>query len=208
VRIDHIIIGVRDLEDAALRFETSYGLRSLPGGRHPGGTANRIVPLAPPEYIELLAVAEAGSEADLWLSPLLTEGDRIVGWALQVADIESVGLRLGRAPSPGSITHDDGTTGHWRFVGGMSPNRPFFIAYDGDMAHRSARQRANYERANHPSRPGGVEWIEVGGDESRLRRWIGMDQLPGMRFVGGEPGVRSIGVSAPTGELVIDEQLA
>ena len=47
MRIDHAIIGARDIDAVADRLWEQHGLASLPGGRHPGwGTHNRIVPLA------------------------------------------------------------------------------------------------------------------------------------------------------------------
>lgn len=205
VRIDHVIIGVSNLDEAAARFEKTYGLRPVVGGRHPGGTANRSVPLAPPQYLELLT-AQPDSEAEEWLSPMLVDGDRIVGWAIEVDDIAAVGHRLGRPASPGGITHEDGSIGAWRTVGGVSPNRPFFIAYDADRESRLARWQDRQSGGDQPVLPGAIEWIELGGDESRLRRWIGADQLP-LRFVGGEPGVRAVGISMPGGDLIVNERL-
>jgi hypothetical protein len=58
VYLDHVIYGTRDLDETAAQLEQMYGLRFLPGGRHPGGTINRFAPLAPPQYFELLAVEE------------------------------------------------------------------------------------------------------------------------------------------------------
>ena len=49
MRIDHAIIGARDIEAVADRLWEQHGLASLQGGRHPGwGTHNRIVPLGGP----------------------------------------------------------------------------------------------------------------------------------------------------------------
>ena len=36
MRIDHVIIGARDIEAVADRLWERHGLASLPGGRHPG----------------------------------------------------------------------------------------------------------------------------------------------------------------------------
>lgn len=44
--IDHLIVCVGDLDEAARSFKDRLGLNSVEGGRHPGhGTANRIIPL-------------------------------------------------------------------------------------------------------------------------------------------------------------------
>ena len=56
VQIDHIVIGVRNLDAAQAQFEDRYGLTTIEGGRHPGwGTANRLVPLGA-AYLELVTV--------------------------------------------------------------------------------------------------------------------------------------------------------
>jgi hypothetical protein len=54
--IDHAVLGVVDLDRAAVQLFERYGLSSVVGGRHPAwGTENRIVPLGE-SYLELLAV--------------------------------------------------------------------------------------------------------------------------------------------------------
>ena len=46
MKIDHAVLAVADLNDAAQRLRARTGLASIPGGRHPAwGTENRIVPL-------------------------------------------------------------------------------------------------------------------------------------------------------------------
>jgi hypothetical protein len=58
VQIDHIVIGVRDIDNAAAQFEARYGLTTIEGGRHPGwGTANRLIPLGA-AYLELVTVVD------------------------------------------------------------------------------------------------------------------------------------------------------
>lgn len=55
-RIDHIIIGAKDLKAAADYFYEEYGLASYVGGKHQGwGTENIIVPLGE-GYLEIAAV--------------------------------------------------------------------------------------------------------------------------------------------------------
>lgn len=55
-RIDHIIIGAKDLQAAGDHINNTYGLASYVGGRHQGwGTENIIVPLGE-AYLEIAAV--------------------------------------------------------------------------------------------------------------------------------------------------------
>ena len=56
--IDHLIVCVGDLDEAARSFKDRLALDSVEGGRHSGhGTANRIIPLGGC-YVELLAVVD------------------------------------------------------------------------------------------------------------------------------------------------------
>ena len=55
-RIDHIIIGAKDLQAAGDHIYNTYGLASYVGGRHQGwGTENIIIPLGE-AYLEIAAV--------------------------------------------------------------------------------------------------------------------------------------------------------
>ena len=57
-RIDHVVLGVRDLDGAARRLLEDFGLASVFGGHHVGwGTGNLIVPLGL-NYVELLGVVD------------------------------------------------------------------------------------------------------------------------------------------------------
>jgi hypothetical protein len=55
---------------------------------------------------------------------------------------------------------------------------------------------------DHRKEPRGITWLEVGGDEQVMRDWLGdeADQLP-LRYVGGEPGLRAIGIDFEDGEI-------
>ena len=45
---DHLVVAVPDLAAGVAEFEESTGVRSIPGGSHPGrGTANHLVPMVP-----------------------------------------------------------------------------------------------------------------------------------------------------------------
>ena len=55
-RVDHIIIGAKDLKAAGDHIYDTYGLASYLGGRHQGwGTENIIVPLGE-AYLEIAGV--------------------------------------------------------------------------------------------------------------------------------------------------------
>lgn len=94
-RIDHVMYGVAALDAAAARFEAELGLTVLAGGTHPGGTSNRIVDCRDGSYVELIAVDNPTDEVALWIQSQIAAGIRLLGWAVQVDDIETVAARLG-----------------------------------------------------------------------------------------------------------------
>jgi catechol 2,3-dioxygenase-like lactoylglutathione lyase family enzyme len=61
--IDHLVLGVRDLDAAAASYER-LGFTVTPRGVHPWGTWNRLVQLADQSFLELLAVGEAEKIAE------------------------------------------------------------------------------------------------------------------------------------------------
>src|SRR4029453_4960474 len=86
LRLDHVVLAVRDLDAPGTRILNELGLGSLPGGRHPGwGTGNRIVPLGY-EYVELLAVVDPmeaeSSPEGRWISNASCWGARFPAWAV------------------------------------------------------------------------------------------------------------------------------
>ena len=66
MQIDHVMYGVRDLEEARSRFQHSYGLTAVSGGVHPdAGTANVILPVGNDQYVELITVVDPQPEHPL-----------------------------------------------------------------------------------------------------------------------------------------------
>jgi glyoxalase-like protein len=211
LELDHVILVVGDLEEAAARIERDYGLVSLPGGIHPEGTANSVVPLHNSQYLELLTAhdREACSRDDIGrrVLSLIERGGGLAWWGLQTDAIDSIAARTGIEPIPGSIQDADGnTTGSWR---GIDPPDdrggalPFFIQYDQDLAARAARWEERHRQAAHPSGASGFAWVEVAIDEALLRDWVGDPRLP-VRLNAGPEGIRRVGLATQGGELVIE----
>lgn len=204
VRLDHVVLGVRDLDDAAVRLRQEHGLRFLRGGRHPGGTVNSVAPLAPPQYLELLAVVDVGGALARRVQALIEAGRCLLGWAIGVDDIELIAAQLGRRVEAGSITRADGSISSWRFVSDPSDESlPFFIAYGGDPAARLQWWQGRVRQAGSEDF-GGFTFVEVGGDHERIRSLLADADLP-VRFASGRPGLHAVGVSGPTREIVLRE---
>ncbi|HEV3230957.1 MAG TPA: VOC family protein [Candidatus Dormibacteraeota bacterium] len=203
LEIDHVLIAVGNLDSAADRLRDTYGLESVEGGRHPGwGTANRIVPLGG-EYLELIGVVDpdeaSASPFGSWLMERVEDGDHLLRCCLRPSDLSATAERLGADPLPGSRVTDNGHSVHWRLVGleaAMSDNLPFFIEWHPESPH------PGHTRVEHPSGALGIAWVEIGGDRDRLRDWLG-DDAAAIHLVGGQPGVRRVGIITPEGDIVL-----
>jgi Glyoxalase-like domain len=203
--IDHVVFGTRDLEATAEGLVERSGLASVPGGRHTGlGTGNRIVPLGGP-YLELIAVLDekeaAGAPFGRWLAEQLSSGDGLTGWCLATDDLDPVASRLGLTPAEWTRQRPDGTVLRWRLAGlerAMDdPSLPFFIEW-----HIRPDDHPGLTVVPHRIRPMGIAEIEVGGDATRLERWLGGAPLP-VRCRGGPPGVRSLRIATEGGEVIL-----
>ena len=203
LEVDHVLIAVANLDEAAQRFEEEYGLKSIPGGTHPGwGTANRIVPLGR-EYLELIGVEDPdealGHPFGRWMLERVADGDHLLRCCLRPHNIDELAERIGQEPVPGSRETPGGESVHWRLAGleaAMTENLPFFIEWSPESDHPGAKD------VRHPSNAMGIAWVEIGGDPARLREWLGED-VAAVKLVGGAPGVRSVGVIAPDGDITL-----
>jgi len=203
--IDHVVLAVRDLGASADRLWDEHGLRFAPGGRHPQwGTANMIAPLGN-DYVELLGVVdeEVGSANMLGrtLMDLSADGDRWFSVCLADGDIDATAARLGLRVRPGARTRPDGTEVRWRGAGieerGEDLCLPFFISWDVPAGLHPgaapAEHRIPVER---------VAWVEVGGDEARLRDWLDGADVP-IRVVDGDPRVHAVGIGFRDGDEIV-----
>jgi catechol 2,3-dioxygenase-like lactoylglutathione lyase family enzyme len=174
MRIDHVIYGTSDLDAASARFEAA-GLGVEPGGAHEGiGTHNRIVPLGA-DYVELLAILDAGMAATSPLGRLIADriarGDGWMGWGVGVADAAAVAERLG------ATLLEVRRQGTGRLAGLPEALTDGFLPF---FIQREAR-----------TGPGGIDRVEVAGDARRLSAWLGGAELP-IDVVDGPPALRAV----------------
>jgi Glyoxalase-like domain len=204
VQIDHIVIGVRDLDAAQAQFEDRYGLTTVEGGRHPGwGTANRLVPLGD-AYLELVTVVDkaeaASSDFGRWVSAML-DGNSRFGWAVRTDDLDRTASRLGLDVADGSRRSRAGHLLHWRIAGvaraAQDSSLPFFIEWGAGTPLPG--------QATVMHRVGAVALGEltVNGNEQRVHEWVGRSSLP-IQVTSGAPGVASFTVLTSTNTIVVD----
>lgn len=115
--IDHIVADDDDV-DTLTASHRAAGFTVTPGGRHPWGTHNALVPLDDGSYIELLSFWKDDHDAHRRHS-LLQKGGGLIEFMLTSDDIESDILAVnGRGagyanPVPGSRVRPDGIKVGW-----------------------------------------------------------------------------------------------
>lgn len=200
--LDHVIIGVPDLDDAAALLLVRHGLISLPGGEHPAwGTRNRIVPLGGC-YLELVAVADAAVAETAgfgrWISAMAA-GDASWGWVVRSSDLDATAARLGLEIGSGERQRPDGVRLSWRVAGipGDDPAerlRPFFIQWDDGTPMPGA------VAVPHPAGQVVVQSVTASG--TGLEQWLG-SPVPIVDLVPGLGGIERVALLGDDGELVV-----
>lgn len=146
--LDHILLGVANLDEGMRAFERATGVAAMRGGRHPSmGTENALVSLGDGRYLELIAPRADADAADPFVRQLRAlRAPTVVGWAVHVPDAAKAAALLTRAgfptstPQPGSRVTPAGLTLHWTTFDVPAPSidiAPFFIAWDPATAHPS-----------------------------------------------------------------------
>jgi len=143
--IDHILIGVADLDRGIEELTKATGVRPLYGGKHPRGTHNALLSLGGHRYLELIALQpDAASVPGMDELRSLTEPTPI-GWAVSAGDMTSLQRDLKRAgiavskPADGSRVTPAGSTLRWQTAGLVKEVQaaPFFIAWAAGTPHPS-----------------------------------------------------------------------
>lgn len=201
--IDHVIYGVVDVDAAAERLRREYGLGSVPGGIHLGGTTNRIVPLAPPTFFELLGVGDPTLSDGAWLSETLAGRDRVLWWVLGVDDLDETARRRGLPIQLGTMEMSDGPPRTFRTAGMPRYPLPFFISFDIDPEARMRLWQTRYREAGHDCEPGAFAFVEVGDTPGLLDAWLGDHGLPVRHVPATTPGIHGVGIETARGEVVI-----
>lgn len=199
--IDHLIVCVGDLDEAARDFKDRLGLDSVEGGRHPGhGTANRIIPLGGC-YVELLAVVDPSEAKDSpfgnWANQRTKTAAGVDAVCIRTDDLDAVCARLGLQPTAMSRRRPDGTELKWSTAGvdlAIEESLPFFIEW-----HVSEDRMPGRSHVVHDREVNGVEEIVLSGDVARLAKWT--EDVPELRIVEGPSSIVSVSLATSEGPL-------
>lgn len=168
--LDHIIIGVRDLEQAARIFGQKLGLLPSGGGIHPiGGTANRIIVIGD-TYLELIAVY-LPEEAQESIRRRLEKGEGYLNCVFTSDDLDADSQAI-RArgvaligPVAGSLRSADGRERAWRRVDverlDLTQRYPFIIQHDSTGDERRRRLAGWSAPPIHPLGAGKVHSVTL-----------------------------------------------
>lgn len=157
--LDHIIIGVRDLDAAARQFNDKLGLLPSGGGIHPvGGTANRIIVIGE-TYLELISVYKP-EEAQESILRRLEQGEGYLNCVFTSNDIEADGQAMRQrdvnvlGPTPGSLRSADGRARAWVRLDierlDLTQHYPFIIQHDSVGEERRLRLAGWSTPPEHP----------------------------------------------------------
>jgi hypothetical protein len=181
--MDHLVLGVPDLEHGVEFVERRTGVRARPGGKHPGrGTHNALLSLGERQYLEIIAIDP--EQADLGRLPFpglkSLSQPKFISWAVAVGDIEQLAGRARLAgyeflgPIDGSRVEPGGSLLIWKALKITAPSLdliPFFIAWGENTRHPAedlpAACRLISYRIEHP-RPERMREVlrDVGADAS------------------------------------------
>jgi hypothetical protein len=181
--IDHLVVVVKDLDKAAKDYER-LGFTVVPGGQHPVGSHNVLIPFADGTYLEIIAFYREAVD-HRWWDPL-SKGERLVDFCFQTDDLRGDTKKLKDAgvpindPVPWSRKRPDGYELKWLLSLATGSHRgiaPFLIE---DVTSRTERIPQQF---THRNRVTGIEKLTVAvGELVQIEKWY--DALLGAK---GEP---------------------
>jgi len=170
--IDHLVIVVNDLDQAARDYE-QLGFTAVPGGRHPVGSHNMLVAFADGSYLEIIAFYREAADHRWWNA--LEKGERLVDYCMQTDDLEGDTNKLREAgvainaPVPWSRNRPDGYELKWLLSLATASHRgvaPFLIQ---DVTPRVERIPQEFRHANGAT---GIGTLTIAVEElSTVQRW-------------------------------------
>ena len=183
VALDHLLLGVSDLDRGIAWVEERTGIRPAAGGSHPGrGTRNALLSLGERQYLEVIAPDPAQNAYTFQIDIRSLKEPRLITWAAKTTEIDALASKVRAAgrqvfgPSDGSRARPDGTILRWRSLGiesraaiGVVDPIPFFIQWAADSTHPAQDAPKGCVLTNmrlaHPTPEAVLEALKVVGIE-------------------------------------------
>src|SRR5215475_5267946 len=124
VAVDHLLLGISDLDRGIEWVEQRIGVRAAAGGVHPGqGTRNALLSLGSGHYLEIIAPDPAQSAYNFQIDIRQLVQPRLINFAVSTVDIDGVAAAGRKAgfqlfgPRAGSRQTVDGNMLRWQSLG-------------------------------------------------------------------------------------------
>ena len=186
--VDHLLVGISDLDLGIEWFEKMTGVRAAGGGSHPGvGTRNALASLGGRQYLELIAPDPRQTSYTFPIDVRAMTSPRLITWAAVTADINARAQRAQEAgfqilgPVNGSRARPNGAMLKWKSMRianklgspGLQPI-PFFIEWAAGSLHPSQDSPQGCElrsfRFEHPEPASVAEALKKLGIEADILR--------------------------------------
>lgn len=186
--VDHLLLGVADLDRGIAWVEQMTGVKAAPGGSHPGvGTRNALLSLGDRHYLEIIAPDPSQTTFQFQIDIRKLAEPRLITWASRTNDITAIANGAREAgyqlfgPRNGSRATPDEKLLQWKTLGvlnklglmGVEPV-PFFIEWAADSVHPSQSSPKGCElqslEMEHPDPAGLVEMLNKLGLDAKVKQ--------------------------------------
>jgi len=183
--LDHLILGVADLDQGIAWVRKITGVQTIPGGSHPGaGTRNALLSLGDRQYLEIMSIDPEQRQSGRWAALVRDLAvPQLIMWAAVTNDIAAVSRKAQAAgykivgPNAGSRLKLKGSILNWKMLN--VPNEfggviPFFIEWGAGIVHpgRDSPEGCSLQsfELQHPESDRVQEMLRVLGIEAKVKR--------------------------------------
>lgn len=186
--VDHLLLGVANLDRGMAWVERMTGVKAVIGGSHPGvGTQNALISLGGRQYLEIIAPDPVQTAYNFPIDVRTLTEPRLITWAAVTTDVNVTAKNAREVshqifgPRDGSRARPDGKVLTWKTLGvlnkfglqGIEPI-PFFIEWAADSLHPSQDSPLGCElqsfEIEHPNRADVIDVLKKLGIEAKVKQ--------------------------------------
>jgi len=185
--VDHLLLGISDLDRGIEWVEKITGVKSAIGGIHPGiGTRNALLSLGGKQYLEIIAPDPQQTAFNFHIDIRKLIEPRLITWAAHTDEIDAMAKKAKEnsfeifGPRDGSRARPDGKVLKWKSLGvmnkfgdqGIEPF-PFFIQWAANSLHPSQDSPKGCElesfEIEHPRAADLIDALKMFGIEATVK---------------------------------------